>query len=221
MTTQSALTGWDLVTALVTETDDDGFIGIQPDVHGEDPAMSPFELHHPYGFASRAADPDEDGVGCSMLKAYDGDDGHGWLADDPRYVSGLPELEKGGSVFYGGRTAAPTWLLTEGEDGSVQLYVPYALSAGVPTKAFTLRFDTTTQAITMLHSAGQTICLTKEQEIVLAVDDDTHLTIGPGQITAQCESFVVNGTLTVGNPIGAIVLPPGTPGPPRLLVNPL
>ena len=93
---------------MMSEVDDDGFIGVQPDVYGEGAGMVPYELHHTFGFASRPRDPDVDGNevvepggACTLMIANEGDKGHAWLCSDPRYVDKSPLVKKGGSAQYG------------------------------------------------------------------------------------------------------------------------
>jgi hypothetical protein len=205
-------------TVTLSEYDDDGILRVQVDAHGTTPTGRDTEAHHAYGFMGRPRDPDEDGTGCVAHKSQFGSDSLSWAADDPRVTPNLPELDKGGSVMYGGNPTL-SWVLVE-EDGSLQVYVPYSPNvAGVPQKCFTLRFDTSTEAITLQHSQGQTICMTKEKEIVLAIDDSTHLTLSAGKIVLQAEQVIAQGTMLVGNPLTAVALNQFSSSS-RLLVSP-
>lgn len=108
---------WSLVTAEITKLDGADFVGVQPSGLGERPGLAPFELLHPYGFASRPVAPDPDGTGCSMLTAEQGSQGFAWLANDPRIQAKLPNLRAGESIQYG-----PTGQFVRcHEDGSITL----------------------------------------------------------------------------------------------------
>ena len=93
---------FDLATATFSEFDDDGFLGVQCDTLSDGTGEPPFEVHHPYGFAARPLDPDEDGTGCSVLYARQGNrKAYAWLANDPRVSDIMPLLRKGESIQYG------------------------------------------------------------------------------------------------------------------------
>jgi len=205
-------------TVTLSEYDDDGILRVQVDAHGTTPTGRDTEAHHAYGFMGRPRDPDEDGIGCVAHKSQFGSDSLSWAADDPRVTPNLPELDKGGSVMYGGNPTL-SWVLVE-EDGSLQVYVPYSPNvAGVPQKCFTLRFDTSTEAITLQHSEGQLISLTKEKEIALVIDDDTHFTLAAGIATLAVEQFICQGTIVLGDILTAVPLNQFSSST-RLLVSP-
>ena len=93
--------GWDLGVATFTAYDDDGFIGVQIDAFGENESgMPPFEALHPYGFASRPDDPEEDGTGCAALYFYKGNQARAMFMHDPRPMELLPNIQKGESFQY-------------------------------------------------------------------------------------------------------------------------
>lgn len=103
--------------------DDDDFIGVQIDAVGDGPAIAPFQLLHPYGFASRPLDPvtDESGnplIGCTALYGQQGNECFAWLADDPRAAPTITALKKGESVQYGPRGQ----FVRCHEDGSISLF---------------------------------------------------------------------------------------------------
>src|SRR5262245_58547482 len=84
----------------LSEYDDDGFLGVQVDVHGNQPSMPPFELHSPYGFHSRPLDP-LDEKPCTAFVGWQGSQAFAWLATDPIVQPRLPALKKGESMQYG------------------------------------------------------------------------------------------------------------------------
>ena len=81
-----------------------GFHAIQIDGLGNS-GVDPFELSHPYGFASRAIDPDpKTNKGCSVFWYKKGSaEGFAWLANDPRIQALLPEILPGESFQYGAK----------------------------------------------------------------------------------------------------------------------
>jgi len=95
--------GLELGTVTFSGIDPSGFHAIQVDAFGEGSSgMSPFELSHPYGFASRALNPTADGKGCSAFYWLKGSsEGFAWLANDPRVQALLPEIQPGESFHYG------------------------------------------------------------------------------------------------------------------------
>ena len=120
-----------------TSVDGDGFIDIQPEYFGAPegvsggpgggPGMVPL---HPSGFISRPRDPDVDAdgtpsAGASCVYFYYGDQGFALPLSDPRLVSVLPSVAKGGALLYadlGGLRVAT--LTMSGDDGAVDVTVP-------------------------------------------------------------------------------------------------
>jgi hypothetical protein len=91
-----------------SETDENGFIGIQIDAHGSRPGPS-HELFHTYGFYSRPLDPELDEGGrpkpeaaCHVALEYEGNAvERAWLGHDPRPIAKLPLIKAGESIHYG------------------------------------------------------------------------------------------------------------------------
>jgi hypothetical protein len=118
------LTDLQIATAQLSELAN-GFLGVQIDGHGDEPAVTTFQLHHTFGFVSRPRDPDVRGNGCSVLYGYEGDLGHAWLCADPRYTPKLPATKAGGSTQYCVTlTGAVSYAAFDGDDGSYLLKIP-------------------------------------------------------------------------------------------------
>lgn len=98
------------------EYDDDGFLGYQIDADGQgtdasselEAQVTPFEALHPYGFLSRALEPDVDGGGqlqggALSLTIWEGARGYSVALHDARVVPALARCKPGESVQYGPR----------------------------------------------------------------------------------------------------------------------
>lgn len=100
---------WDLYKATFSETDQDGFLVVQPDHYGEkNGGGPPGEVHFPFGFWSNPLDPDVDsagnvGEGCNAFIAWEGSEPHVLLGSDPRVTPLLPNRVKGESGIYGAK----------------------------------------------------------------------------------------------------------------------
>jgi len=75
-------------TALFTERQESGFIGIQPDRHGAGAGGPALEVAMPFGLIGRPLDPDRDPsgavkVGANVLVFSDGDEGFALPTGDP------------------------------------------------------------------------------------------------------------------------------------------
>ncbi len=112
----------------------------------------------------------------------------------------------------------------DGGDGTIQvMYCPYAYSGGAPTKAHSILLDPEVESITVVHGEGQSVLMQKDGSIRLqSPDGQTFIQIEDGKITLQGGQVVFNGTIIVGNPVGAVPLLAGAASPPcpRLLLNP-
>ena len=114
--------GIELGVAVASVYDDDGFLGVQVDTHGEDDAgVPPFQALMPYGLIGRPLDPESDGEGSNVLFWDDGDLSHCIALNDPRVQSVAPQATKG-SV--GQCNAAGAFQLFDYDTETYTLYVP-------------------------------------------------------------------------------------------------
>lgn len=190
---------WDIGTALLTEYDDDGFIGVQVDTFG-DGGSAPFELHHPLGTLARPRDPDADGVGCPVLFWREGSNGrnvHAWLLDDPRAAAFLPQQKKGGAIA--GFSMAGSWDQHDGDDGTKTIYVPYDFTdASDPTtaqKAHLIQVGVDSNGDPLVHIGhGEGMAI-----VMLYKEGKAQVTIknaaGDAFITVDEDGILVNGPL--------------------------
>lgn len=127
------------------------------------------------------------------------------------------EGEVGLAQYRGGFISLKTNATDDGTD--VCIYSVHNTALGVPDKAHCLSFDSTTanSSVALVHSFGQSFCLTKEGHIVLAnkqgsgfvlVKDDT------GGVVVSAPAITLNGSVTAGaaNPVNANLTVDGTAG---------
>jgi hypothetical protein len=217
-------------TAVLTEYDDDGFIGVQIDAGGQTPGMQPFELHHPFGFASRCRDRETSGRGCTLRFCYEGDEGHAWLAVDPRCVDVIPSLAKGASVQYS-YVGTFGMMDADEEDGTYTLYVPVEFTAGVASKAhlFQIGLDSNgKRVIHIVHSDGYLISIDQDDGVQIRTSDtETFFAMKPGEITMQAQKIMLKGNVYAGAqaeagvPLASMVMPGATPPCPTLYLSPV
>jgi len=201
---------WDLSVSMLSVVDDDGFMGVQPEVYGDSPSMVPFELHHSFGFVARPRDPDVDdnstvepGGGCTILTATEGDKSYAWLAGDPRYVAAYPEPKKGGSCQYG---ATGTFGSIDGEDGTWTKYVPCEFDAnGTATKAHLIQAGLDPlgkRVLSFVHSDGMAVTMVDETVVIQNAAGDVYLQV-------DADGVVINGSVKVvgGFDVGEATFP--------------
>lgn len=209
---------FDIGTALLTQYDDDGFLGVQIDgLGGSESGVPPYELHSLHGLLTRAHDPDDDG-GCQVLFGMEAGRGHGWFCSDPRVVPLLPPLEKGGAVLYGGKLKAPTFFNIDGATNSTTLYVPYKVDdSGVAQKAmsFSINVDNDgEESIEITHGSGASFYMMESGGAVSIVMKNAP---GDAYIEVNDQGIVLNGSVTVqgglnsGGPTNAQNLALGPP----------
>jgi hypothetical protein len=147
-------------TALYTERQESGFLGIQPDRLGTGSSGPALEVLMPFGVLGRPIDPDLDPsgtvtVGANVLQLADGDEGFTLPTGDPRFAKLLPDVDKGGAGLYAtvqaGSDRRVAYLLFGG-DGSFTLQVPYAGG-----KAHVVSIDLGTGVIRLAHGEGPVV----------------------------------------------------------------
>jgi hypothetical protein len=147
-------------TALFTERQESGFIGIQPDRLGEGAGGPALEVVMPFGLLGRPHDPDLDAqgavkVGANVLALADGDEGFTLPTGDPRFAKLLPDVDKGGAGLYAtvraGAEARVAYLLFA-SDGSFTLKVPYGGG-----KAHVIAVDLGAGVLRLAHGEGPSV----------------------------------------------------------------
>lgn len=180
--------------------DDDGFPVAQHDAHGDAARVSPYELHHTFGFASRPRDPDLGsdgqpiaGKSCAQLVMHDGDETHAFLCADPRFTAGVPQLKKGGSVRY---CAPGSFELFDGADGTNTLYVsiPGQSKAHVVTTGLDGNGD---PYIGIQHADGMAVTMLNGSLVIRNNAGDSYLEVNAAGII-QNGNTRMNGGLVVG-----------------------
>jgi hypothetical protein len=169
---------FELGACVLTEYDDDGHLTAQPDALGNDPRVTPYELHHQAGFDSRPQDPELDpdgyvieGKGCTLLMGSIGNENHAWLGADPRFVASRPPLEKGDVVQYALRTV-PSFDIHKGDDGTKTIYVEVGDSAHVITVGLDGNGDS---IISLIHADGMAVIMQHEKLILKNAAGDAYI----------------------------------------------
>jgi hypothetical protein len=243
---------WDIGTSQFTEYDDDGFLGAQLDVHGEkNPGGPPYEVHSPFGFASRPLDPDDAGKGCQTLYAREGGRGHAWFLGDPRVQDKIPALKKGASALYSA-FGAFFHLETNDEtsDPTATLYVPVEWTGGGPltgtpskAHAVTVGIDGNgDRVLNLVHADGMALLMTaggknsviiknKAGDAFLEVNDDGVINNGNakqmGSLAVGVDAIAGDTTQPVVNEslliawINGVLIPALATAAPAKVVTPL
>jgi hypothetical protein len=191
-------------TALYTERQDSGFIGVQPDRQGRKSGGPALEVMMPFGLLGRPLDPDLDPqgtviVGANVLVAYDGDEGFTLPAGDPRFAAALPDVDKGGAGLYAtvraGTELRVAYLLFGG-DGSFTLTVPY--DGG---KAHTIAIDLSAAVISLVHGEGPSITVSASG---VALGGTGGKAVVTDQGLAAFLSAVATALGGLGKPVGPV-----------------
>lgn len=195
--------GWELGSCMFTGLDEDGFPVAQFDAQGADPRVSPVELHHPFGFASRPRDPEVDndgqvleGKACNMWFATEGNTMHAMLGFDPRFVTTFPKLEKGGSMMY---CAPGSFVNMDGDDGTHTTYVPVP---GDKAHIITTGVDGNKKPfIGIEHANGMAVTMLENSLVIKNKDGSAYVEVNDSGVTINGNT-VINGGATIGSPAG-------------------
>lgn len=194
---------FDLGMTAMTTRDADGFYRVQIDGYG-DAGGQPMEAYHPCGFFGRPRDPVVDpsalvDVGATVLYAEEGNKAHAIHLNDPRAMSGLPEVKKGGTIAYPHRAdSKASFELFDGDNGSFQLYVAYGSTAA------TIAIDVSThgaESIQIVHGAGMRIAMTaggKNSVVIHNRTGDAYVEVNDDGVNINGNSKVV-GSVVAGN----------------------
>lgn len=122
----------DIQVSVLSEYDADGFLGIGLDGESATVKDPPIEAFHPFGFQGRPRDPITDDAGnvdpafaCNVLRLSEGSMDHCIVLNDPRTARRLPQVTKGGAIFYAdtGKADLPR-IIASGDDGTIKIHVP-------------------------------------------------------------------------------------------------
>lgn len=100
-------------------------------------------------------------------------------------------------------------------------YCPYEFSDGTPAKAHVVILDAEREQVSIVHGEGHSIVLTKDKEIMTAIDASTWSKMAAGEFSVQADAINLIGTVAIGNPTAAVALLGGTLSQPstRLLIT--
>lgn len=209
---------WDIGVAVFSEYNKDSFPTVQINAYGEQQSgVPPYEQHSPHGMISRPHDPETDGagtpiIGCTVLYALDGGQGHAWVQSDPRIIPLLPQIEKGGYCSYGGLLKNPSFHNVDGLTGSQTIYVPYKIENDVASKCMTIEINVDTdgeESISIIHGSGAALTIVEDSGSVSSIlknaAGDAYLEVNDQGVVIN-GPLTLNGSLNAGGPVGALPL---------------
>jgi hypothetical protein len=190
----------ELGTCLATGYDENGFIGVQIDGLGGPDASIQFEqLSHSYGFVSRPLDP-EDGVGCTLYRWQQRRRRHMWLGDDPRTVSKVPQVKKGGSAQY---SSDGCFQVLDPETHTKTTYIPYAAGKA---HLETVGLDGNgTPIVEYVHGEGMALTMLGRTLVLKNADGNSYIQLDDNGCILNA-NLKVTGAVEVN---GAKILPTG------------
>ena len=202
--------GLDFAQAVLSEYDSDKFLGITLDHYGEEEAGGhAAEAVMPLGMLARPLDPDvaNDGspqVAAPVLTMTEGDRLHAMPLTDPRTVTSMPPLKKGGFMTY--CPASPkSFALYDGKDPAGKSRAgSYTLAVTYGSKAHFFQFDIRTdgkEAVSLVHGEGMGILMVaggKRSLVVKNASGKSHVTVDDDGILLAGKTKV-QGSLSVGN----------------------
>lgn len=199
----------DLSTITFSEYNSDGFLGVQirKDADGD---AATTDLHSPYGFLGRPDDPDPTtGLGAQAFVLYDGDSQHHISSFDPRVITKLPKLTKGGSTQYG-KTGA--FASIDGTTGTWTAYVPYAFSGATPAKACLITVDVSSpgnESIVILHGSGSNVSITSQGVTIANSSGSAYVQLTSAGIVLNGNTQLNGGVVAGGTGALPLVTAPG------------
>jgi hypothetical protein len=200
-----------LGTGLVTQYDEDGFLGVQVEGHGGTEATGGLAYaHHPFGIFGTPRDA-ADGSGVVVLHWSDGDEVHSLILEDPRYASVIPTHSQGSCGICNSDGA---YLLLDRIDKTAILHVPRG--SGRYHRVTVGKDESGEEIITLLHADGAKIEIKKAEVKVTAetvhVNGATVL-LGEaaGSPVACVGDIVVVTTLPLINAGGPVTSPAMSP----------
>lgn len=192
---------WDIGTCTVTTYVDGELVGQVSRYSGAGGA--PYQVHSPYGFRSRPADPDSDGVGAQALYAIEGNEGHVWFLSDSRDDDKVPKLDKGGSVQHNALGSFDVFAnKADTKDGTKTIYVPVEFDgAGKATKAHavTIGLDGNgKRSVTILHADGMRISMLEGDKNSVVIANKAN----DAWVEVNDDGICLNGNVKISGNLG-------------------
>jgi hypothetical protein len=188
---------FDLGMAAYIVLDADGFYNVQVSLFGSGSTGSqPMEAYHPTGFLSVPRDPDVDPegkprLGANVLYAWEGNQAHAILLNDPRVMGLLPAVKKGGAAWYAHLpNNKVAFSLFDGDDGTFQIYVPHGTTG--TTIAIDVR-DPDNVSIQLQHGLGHGITIEGNGKHAIQIRNRAN----NAAVIVDDDQVTVNGTLQV------------------------
>jgi len=187
---------------VVSEYDDDGFIGIQVDAFGENESgMDPFEALHPYGFEGRPLDRADSLEGSQAFYWRDGPEGHVMALGDGRGPQNLPQLSLGSSRQY---NSAGAFLLLDTDAETLTAYTPY--SGGSKAHVFTMGLDSNGKDyVGLVQALGLALTMLEKSLVLKNAAGDAYIELNDAGITINGNTTVYGG-LNAGGGAGLPVM---------------
>lgn len=201
-----------------SEYDENKHLGISIDHYGVGSGTPPATVETPFGFLSRALDPDAevDGtptIGCGLLWWREGDQLNCIPINDPRITELLPLVKKGGSLCYGvafdagAKPDGVSYALFDGVDpNKVNRSGSYIVSTRYGAKAHVLSMNVRTngkEQIEFLHGEGNGIVATQDGAATLRSKTGSIWMSSTPQGNVLSGKTKVQGSLAVGDPAAA------------------
>lgn len=174
---------------------------------GETASGKSLETMQPLGLIARPRDPEvladgTTGAAANAMYVFSGGEGFVMPLLDPRFVTKVPPVKKGGTALY----SAPGGILNfDGDDGSALLLVP-AKSGD----SHVLSLDFPTDAIQLRHSLGHGLVMMgdgKHDVLINNVEGDAAVSVNDDGVLLNGNTTAI-GSVAVGMPP-----PPGAPDP--------
>lgn len=199
---------WELGSCVMTEYDEDGWLGIQIDGFSEDSEseVAPVEALAPFGFMSRPQDPDSENNACRTFYLFDGSSEYSFPLTDPRAAKLIPPLKKGSSVQYALRKNFDllSFDLHDGETGTKTVYVEYRDDSGNKrAHVLTVGVDANGAPLcNFLHGSGMGVVFFEQTAMLRNAPGSVYVAVDNDGATIN-GNLKLQGSLSVAGDIAA------------------